>query len=255
VPWFHERMSAFDVESTSVDVETGRIVQAAIVSVGANQPTRQSVVLIDPGIDIPEEATQIHGITTAKAQAEGVAASGAIPALARQLATAIQAGRPIVAYNARFDLTMMDRECRRYGVEPPPWGEARVIDPFVIWKWADRFRRGSRNLSAACEAFGVELGEDAHGSAADALAAARLAYRFMAKTDLVQGRHPEIVQRRAFWKSIRDDLDALHNAQVAMAHEQAIGLRDYFTRQGKHDEAASVQEAWPWVPFEGKVTA
>jgi DNA polymerase-3 subunit epsilon len=251
--WTDERYSAFDVETTGVNPEGDRIVQASIVSVSGGQPTRASTVLIDPGVPIPDGAAEVHGITTAKAQAEGVAASGAIPALARQLTTAIQAGRPIVAYVARFDLTMMDRECRRYGVEPPPWSEARVIDPFVIWKWADRFRRGSRNLSAACEAFGVELGEDAHGSAADALAAARLAYRFMAKTDLVQGRHPEIVQRRAFWKSVRDDLDALHNAQVAMAHEQAIGLRDYFTRQGKHEEATSVQEAWPWVPFEEKV--
>jgi DNA polymerase-3 subunit epsilon len=250
-----ERYSAFDVETTGVNPEEDRIVQASIVSVSGGQPTRSSTVLIDPGVPIPDGAAEVHGITTAIAQEQGVAAKGAIPALARQLTTAIEAGRPIVGYNLPFDLTLMDRECRRHGVDPPDWSRLRGVDPLVIWKWADRFRRGSRNLSAACEAFGVELGEDAHGAAADALAAARLAYRFMTKTDLVQGRHPEIIQRRAFWKAIKGDLGALHNAQAVMAHEQAIGLRDYFTRQGKHDEAASVQEAWPWCPYEGKVAA
>jgi hypothetical protein len=37
-----------------------------------------------------------------------------------------------------------------------------------------------------------------------------------------------------------------------MAADQARGLRDYFERQGKTEEAASVVEDWPIVPVRGR---
>lgn len=245
--WADGRMLAFDVETTAPDPEEARIVQAAQVFVGDGRPTDTAVLLVNPGVPIPEGASAVHGITDEIA-ATGMAAKTAVDELAHMLEGAIDDGVPVVAFNARYDLTVLDRECARHGCQPPDWSRIRVIDPFVIDKWLHRFRRGSRKLADVCAHYGVDLGEHAHDAGADALAAARLAYRLLHKTDAVQGRHPEIVQRRTFWKLVRDDLDALHSAQVGWAREQAIGLRSYFEGRGEVEKAASVSEDWPLIP-------
>jgi DNA polymerase-3 subunit epsilon len=251
--WADERLLAFDVETTSVDVETARIVQAAQVYVGGGRETDSTVLWIDPGVPIPEEASAVHGITAGTLEVHGAMdAPAAMDKLAHMIDLAIGEGVPIVAYNARYDLTILDRELRRHGLLVPDWSAARVIDPHVLDKWLHRFRRGSRKLADVCEHYGVTL-EDAHDAGADALAAARLAY-VLAKRANFEARHPEVIAGRAEWKRIRGDLDALHVAQVRMAADQARGLRDYFERQGKMEEAASVVEDWPIVPVREEAT-
>jgi DNA polymerase-3 subunit epsilon len=251
--WADGRLLAFDVETTSVDVETARIVQAAQVYVGGGRPTDPTVLLINPGVPIPEEATAVHGITDEIIADVGMDAPAAMDELAHMIDVAIGDGVPIVAYNARYDLTILDRELRRHGLVVPRWEDARVIDPHVIDKWLHRFRRGSRKLADVCAHYGVDLGDGAHNAGADALAAARLAY-VLAKRANFEARHPEVIAGRAEWKRIRGDLDALHVAQVRMAADQARGLRDYFERQGKMEEAASVVEDWPIVPVREEAT-
>jgi DNA polymerase III subunit epsilon len=252
--WADERLLAFDVETTSVDVETARIVQAAQVYVGGGQPTDSTVLWINPGVPIPEEATAVHGITAGTLNLHGAMdAPAAMDELAHMIDLAISDSVPIVAYNARYDLTILDRELRRHGLVVPRWEDARVVDPHVIDKWLHRFRRGSRKLVDVCEHYGVEL-DGAHDAAADALASARLAY-VLAKRANFEARHPEVIAGRAEWKRIRGDLDALHAAQIRWAADQARGLRDYFERQGKMEEAASVVEDWPVVPFVEAVAA
>jgi DNA polymerase-3 subunit epsilon len=256
MPWFDERLSPLDFETTSTDVEEARIVQAACGFVGGGLAPEMVTIMANPGVAISEDAAAVHGITTERAESEGHPARDVVGVVRNVVQSAIDQGYPIVAYSARFDLTILDRECRRHGIDPPNLPKVRVVDPLVLDKWLDRFRRGSRRLDATCAHYGVELGaDDAHDAGADAMAAARLAWRILHKSDAVQGRHPEIVQRRAFWKKTKGDLPLLHEAQAVWAAEQAVGLRAYFNGQGKHDEAASVQEAWPWVPFEEKVIA
>lgn len=248
--WYDGRLCSFDLETTSVDTEEARIVTAALVEAGDGRELDAITWLADPGVEIPTGASDIHGVTTEIARRDGVPAAEVIPAVRMMVDMATSVGRPLVIYNARYDLTVLDRECRRHGVEPLDLAGVHVIDPLVIDKWADQFRRGSRKLSAVCEHYGVELGDDAHDAGADALAVARLAWRMMHKPDLVQGRYPEIVTKRATWKRVREDIESLQGHQVAWARNQATGLRDYFTRQGKHEEAASVREDWPLVPLQ-----
>jgi DNA polymerase-3 subunit epsilon len=256
--WYDGRYTAFDVESTGTDTEEARIVQSATISVGGGEPTRSSVMLIDPGVEIPEAASEVHGITTERARAEGQPAAGAIMTIRNGLVAAIKAGRPITIYHAPFDLTLVDRECRRYGIDPPDWSAAFIIDPLVIWKWADQYRRGPRTLAAACECFGVELGADAHDAGSDALAVARVTWRMFHPIEgkpLVQGRHPEIIARRAFWKTIRESLPALQDAQREWQAEQAEGLRLHFEGKGEIEKAATVRVGWPWIPYGAGVEA
>jgi DNA polymerase-3 subunit epsilon len=245
--WADQRLLAFDVETTAPDPEEARIVQYAIGYVGGGQPTEIVAPLVNPGVEIPAGATEVHGITTERARAEGRDAREAVEILSGIICATIEGGSPIVAFNARFDLTVLDRECRRHGVLVPEWERALVVDPFVIDKFLHRFRKGSRKLAAVCEHYGAEL-DEAHEAGADAIAAARLAW-VIAKRGEAVARYPDILTVGGEWNRVKDVLPALHMAQVKWALVQAKGLREYFERTGKAEEAAGVRGDWPVVPF------
>ncbi|MDX3074587.1 3'-5' exonuclease [Streptomyces sp. MI02-7b] len=234
--WYLGRMCGFDLETTGIDVETDRIVTACIVQVGGNHPTASDTWLADPGIDIPEEAAKVHGITTEQARAEGHPAASVVQDLVSGLVQVVTHGIPVVAMNASFDLTMLDREARRHGIAPLSdvvGDELRVVDPRVLDKRVDRYRRGGRTLTDLCRHYDVPL-DGAHSADADAIAACRVAWR-------IASRYPEV--GRAL-------LDELHDQQIGWAREQAEGLADYFRRTpGKEHQADGVRTEWPLIPF------
>jgi DNA polymerase-3 subunit epsilon len=242
--WHDGRLLAFDLETTAADPEAARIVQYAIGYVGGGRETEIVAPIVNPGVEIPEGASEVHGITTDQAVAEGRDARESVNIVAGIVKATIEGGHPIVAFNARYDLTVLDRECRRHGVVVPDWERALVVDPFVVDKFLDRFRRGSRKLNAVCAHYGAKL-DEAHEAGADAIAAARLAW-VLAKRGEVVARMPDLVEKRTVWKRVRDDLAALHEAQVWWAHEQAVGLQEHFARQGKTE---TVETSWPVVPW------
>lgn len=116
--WHTGRMAAFDLETTAADPETARIVTACVALVGGNKPQQLSNWVADPGIEIPAGAAAIHGYDTARARAEGQPAAEVIEQVTAALAQALTMGIPIVAMNVRYDLTVLDRECRRTACRP-----------------------------------------------------------------------------------------------------------------------------------------
>ena len=123
--------------------------------------------LVDPGVEIPAEAAAIHGVSTEKARSEGISAAEAVRQISRVLAETFAAGIPVLAFNASYDFTVLAREAERHGCTAPvPFP---VIDPYIMDKQADRFRRGKRTLTAMAEHYGVAF-ENAHTSAADVMA-------------------------------------------------------------------------------------
>jgi DNA polymerase III epsilon subunit-like protein len=249
VPWFDLRMAGFDIETTGTDLEAARIVTAAAVLVGGGIVPESLTFMADPGVPIPEEAAAIHGVTTERAQVEGAPAHDVLTAVRAVLSTIIDAGYPLVVFNARFDLTILDRELRRHDLEPLP--APLVVDPLVIDKWLHRYRRGSRKLDAMCEHYGATL-DGAHAADSDALAACRLAWVLAAKARVNRRAEWEREPMQAEWDRVRVDLPALHAAQVGWAAEQAEGLAQHFARQGK---AQHVEAAWPLVPLPSAVAA
>ena len=249
--WWDGRMTAFDVETTGVDVEQARIVTAAVAGVGGGSPTAAQEWLVNPGVPIPTGASEVHGITDEMA-AGGTPAAEAVEVIVSTLEAACRLGQPIVAFNARFDLTVLDREARRHYVKPlceRRTGGLYVIDPLVLDKWLDKFRRGSRKLDAVCEHYGVELG-NAHDAGADAIAAARVAWCMgnggevkRRVRNAADGR--ELASLRTTWERVRGSLQDLHETQVVIAAEQAASLEAYFARKG---EPQTVERAWPMVP-------
>jgi len=223
---------AFDTETTSPSPNTTRLVTVAVVVLTRPDPSVQFTRvdhhwLINPGVPIPDGAAAIHGITTDKAQAEGVDSATAIGQVLEVLTAHQAAGLPVISHNAAFDWTVLDREARRHGHTPP--APTRVVDTFVLDKHADTYRRGSRTLTATAAHYGVTL-DHAHEATADALAAARIAWA-------IASRYPDIGTA---------DLDQLHTQQTGWKADQATSLQEYFRR---NDPKAVVDPTWPIHPL------
>ena len=229
--WHTRPMAAFDVETTGLDVEGDRIVTAALWRIDPGNRTKDLTTwLADPGIEIPQEATEIHGITTEQARAEGRPAAEVVTEIAAALEAVIAEGLPVVVYNAPYDFTLLDRELALHRPGRPLAAQPLVVDPLVLDKEVDTFRRGSRKLVDVCAHYEVPLAqEEAHGAAADALAAARLAWKIAAQ-------HPEIAALTA---------EELHAAQITWKSEQSASFQEYLRRRNPE---AVVDGSWPLIP-------
>jgi DNA polymerase-3 subunit epsilon len=232
--WYEGPLAAFDTETTGVNVETDRIVSAAVVVQDApgGRP-RVSRWLVNPGVPVPEGATAVHGLTEDHLQRNGRWPSPVMDEIVRELAEQSAAGRPLVVMNAPFDLTLLDRELRRHRASSlDHWFETmplRVLDPRVLDKHLDRYRKGRRTLTDLCEHYGVELA-GAHDAAADAQAA----------MDVVRA-----VGRRFAARLERLSPAELHTLQAVWHAAQARGLEAWFARSGTEE---AVDPAWPLRP-------
>lgn len=227
--WAGGRMCGFDLETDGPDPEDARIITATVLLLGGGQDREDRAWLLRTERPIPAEATAVHGITTGHADEHGAERRTAIEQITGTLAALMAVGTPVVAFNGAYDFTVLEREAARVGIPGlatllgSPIGP--VIDPHVIDKQVDRFRRGKRTLTATCEHYGVDLGS-AHDSTADALGAARVAY-------VIARRYPEIGDM---------DLAQLHKAQAGWRREQSASLEAYFR---KSNPGAVVNGDWP----------
>lgn len=225
-----DRLGVFDLETTGVDVDTSRIVSACIAVLDDDgRVVSRWDWLADPGIEIPEGASAVHGITTERARAEGRPATLVIAEIAQTMRVLFDSGIPVTVYNAPYDLTLLDRECRRHGLDPLD-GAMPVIDPLVIDKAVDRYRKGKRTLEVTADLYDVPL-DDAHDAGADAIAAGRVALALLR-------RYP-------------DDLDIgladLHGRQEVWHAEQAASFQEYL-RSKRGDDSYVADPSWPLKP-------
>ena len=174
LPWA-KSLAVFDLETTGLDLSEARIVTACAVAIdehgqvtGAN-----SEWLADPGIEIPEGASNVHGVTTEIARARGRNSKEVVSEILETLRGFFKAGVPVVAYNAPYDFTILHHEAIRNGLEPLS-NPKPIVDPLVLDKFVDQYRSGKRTLQAAALVYGVTL-SDAHNATADAIAAGRVA--------------------------------------------------------------------------------
>lgn len=223
--WHTGRLAAFDLETTSPDPTEARIVTACVALVGGGEDPVVREWLLDPGVEIPEAASAIHGVTTERARTEGMDAGLAVSQIDAALMDAWSLGLPVVAFNASYDLTVMDCELgRRFGMRLNVKGP--VVDPFVIDREVDKYRKGKRTLGVMVDHYGVTL-DGAHEAQADALAAARVAWR-------IACRFPDIADL-----SLMD----LHARQVEWHAERQADFAAYLRRSGK--PADDVCGDWP----------
>ncbi|GAA2554427.1 DNA polymerase-3 subunit epsilon [Neomicrococcus aestuarii] len=221
--WHELPRAAFDLETTGRDPHAARIVTASILVVNAKAEILQHREwLVNPGVRIPEEASDIHGVTTEIAERDGMDPRQAVTEISEFLDALFQT-MPVMVFNAPYDFTVLRQEAERYGVaqiDPRP-----VIDPFIIDKQVDKYRRGKRTLVAISEFYQVPL-INAHTSVADAAAT-------IAVADRLAEKYP---------KELQIDPLLLHSNQIEWSADQAASFQEYLRRR---DPSAVVDGEWP----------
>lgn len=292
-PWWKRRMcgldtettrEVWDVEESGPDVQEERLVSCAVALVGGGGETWSHTWLVNPGFSIPPESTAIHGIHD-----DDVADAPAFAEIAEDvlevLVDAADQRMALVAYNAPFDCTVLDRNMRRAGVGDGPlaalWSVLRVVDPMLLDRMLDTFRKGSRKLpdttaiwnARAARAQAAEgrewkpaalLGRNrggTHDAGEDAIATCRLAYVqavfgcvYSYDRPVWENRKPErdLLERQAEWEATRNDLERLHEWQRRWRYDDQLRLKAHWESQG-NPKAAGVRPEWPVYPENVKV--
>ncbi len=119
----------FDLETTGTDPKRDRIVEIAAFDSIRNESFQQ---LINPGIEIPDEAARIHGITNTM-----VASAQPFGEVAEQFIAFCSGPVMLVAHNGEmFDLPFLEAEFQRHSVSFS--SEWVFVDSL---KWARKYRR------------------------------------------------------------------------------------------------------------------
>ena len=234
--WPAGPLLGFDTETTGVDTATCRIVTAALVlrvpHHAAGATTTIDNWLINPGVEIPAVATAVHGITTEFASANGENPVVALEQIATQITEHLRTGIPVVAFNAAFDLSLLEAELTRHGLETLHQRLGHevmpVIDPLVLDRLLDKYRPGKRRLGDLLAVYGVEVDADnLHAADIDVLATLDV-LAAMAR------RYPAIANM---------PLNDLHAAQITAHREWAENFNQWRARQGCDGPGASAN--WP----------
>jgi DNA polymerase-3 subunit epsilon len=235
------RRLAWDTETTGINPTTARIVTAAIIAHGGDRPDRTQTWLINPGVPIPAETTAVHGVSTEQAQADGQDPVEALDEIATRLVDAIGWGMPLVAFNHSFDWSVLHYDLIRNGLPTVAdrVGDAALplIDPHVIDKQLDRFRKGTgkRKLKPTCEVYGVQL-TDWHTAEADAAAALLIADAQFEKYPQLNSHSPaELFALQRRWRA-----------------EQQESLQTWFRTKASMEQGGDrnkvIDGSWPLVP-------
>ncbi|MFH5822130.1 exonuclease domain-containing protein [Georgenia sp. AZ-5] len=228
--WAAGPFLGFDTETTGVEVTEDRIVTAALVHRDA-RGSRVRTWLIDPGVEIPAVATAIHGITTGRARAEGVPPAQALGEIAALITEAQLEGVPLVAFNASFDLAILENELARHGLPRLADRLGRdclpVLDPLVLDRGLDRDRTGKRKLGDLCLHYAVPEQEHLHTAEVDVVATLDVLAQMAA-------RYPEMAAA---------PLEEVHAWQVDKHREWAEDLNAWRLRNGLTGPGAG--PGWP----------
>lgn len=214
-------MLSFDLETTTVDTSKARIVTSAMVRIHDKQVDKHEL-LADPGVEIPEGAQKIHGITTEYARENGRPHEDVLSETIQRIKQSWQDGLSLVVFNASYDLSVLR------SLSPSFLVEGTVFDPFVIDKHYDPYRKGKRTLQALCDFYGVKL-DSAHDATEDALAAARIAWKQMRT-------YPELQNM---------DAGELMENQTVWYYDMQTSFRRYLEGQGK--DVSDVNTTWPMI--------
>lgn len=207
--WWEGPIAGLDFEATGTDPRTARPVSVALLTEwgGVGGDCSGLVRLVDAGVEIPAEATAVHGITTERVRREGGRAEDVLYAVLGLLGRLADQRIPVVIMNARYDWPLLHAEAARHGFDLP--ANVILLDPGVIDRHVDRWRHGSRRLTDLAAHYGATL-DDAHDAAADVRTAIAVTRAIVRRTPTLQ-RAPlaslPLLQREWFARW-RDELNA-----------------------------------------------
>lgn len=219
----NEKYLIFDTETTGVDTSEDRVVQLFIglADEGGNLVESYEWV-INPGVEVPQGASDIHGFTTEFLEENGVSPE---QALSESREVFLEWSHLIVvAFNLQFDLSLLDEEFKRHGVSESfgSWmsGNARLFDPLVVDRAQDKYRKGKRKLENMAATYGIPFDpESAHKADYDVEVTAKVTRAIIEKYGV-----PTTAQQAAWYEEWRSHLE------------------EYFR---KTDPTAVVERGWP----------
>ena len=146
----------FDLETTGINIGNDRIVEISMLKIFPNGKKLSKTWLVNPEIQIPKEATALHGITNEKVVTE--------PTF-KELADSINemiADADLAGFNSnRFDIPLLAEEFLRVGMDFD-MNDRKAIDVQVIFH-----KKEQRTLSAGYKFYCNKELEDAHSAEAD----------------------------------------------------------------------------------------
>lgn len=146
----------FDLETTGVEV-TDRIIEIYAVRLMPDGGREELHEYINPGIPIPAEATEIHGISDAMVADKPRFAEKA------EMMASFFTGADLAGYNVRrFDVPLLMEEFHRCGKYPIRLRDTHIIDPYVIF-----LKKEPRDLAAALRFYCEQDASNAHSAKAD----------------------------------------------------------------------------------------
>jgi len=195
-------IAMLDTETTGRDPERDRIVEIGIVVGRAGQVIRRENWLVNPGIPIPAEASEVHGIRD-----EDVKDQKTFAEIAFEVAKALEGTVP-AAYNASFDRAFVVSEIARSGLVVsalPSCLRPGIdwIDPLVWAREVQKYEKGKK-LGEVAARLGVAL-ENAHRASDDAEAALRVLYAFAEDTRLPRIYGAFVQEQRRLARTQEDD--------------------------------------------------
>ncbi len=146
----------FDLETTGIQIATDRVVEISILKVFPNGNKESKTWLVNPEMEIPQQSTDVHGITNEK-----VANEPTFKQLAPQISEMIK-DCDLAGFNSnRFDIPLLAEEMLRAGIDFS-MKDRKAIDVQVIFH-----KKEQRTLSAGYKFYcGKDL-TDAHSAEAD----------------------------------------------------------------------------------------
>lgn len=145
----------FDTETTGLSRDTDRIVEVAIVWWDSQAEFTQR---FNPGMPIPLEATNVHGITD-----DDVKDAPPFSEYAEKLHATISQAEAVIGYNPFYDAGMVDAEMARCGMRPIKW--PTLVCAKRTW---DCYEPSDRHLMNAYRRFVDRNGfNSAHSAMAD----------------------------------------------------------------------------------------
>ncbi len=118
----------FDIESTGVETETARIVELACIKYNVDGTQEEKTILVNPGVPIPIEASDVHGITDEIVKDKP---------FFKQYAQAIRNwfdGCDLAGFNSdNFDIPLLSAEFERSGLEGINWNP-NLLDIMKLYR-------------------------------------------------------------------------------------------------------------------------
>jgi len=227
--WTEQEFMSLDFETTGVDTNTARPVEVSLLRIGKDESKLAGYehlsTVIDINEEIPEDAAKIHGITTERMRLHGKPAANIIISLASSIQVCIENKTPLVIFNAPYDWNILFNEAKRYNLTLV--GLPMFLDPLLLDRHFDKYRRGSRQLTTTANHYNVALDGKAHSAEADALAAAKIMRR--------------MIRKYPWFDTV--SLEELQGFQAKWYEEWKVGIEKYWAKQGKLDQ--KVTTVWP----------